>query len=117
MSNTLALTLMLLCSAGLFAAMVIANWILGPKKPNPVKDEPYESGSTPLTGLPAQTTPKFYLIAMLFIIFDVETIFLIPWAILYQELRFVGLVEIAFFILVLVFGYLYIWRKGGFKWN
>ena len=95
-----------------------ASALLRPNKPNPVKLSPYECGIVPERTPQGERFPvKFYLVAMLFIIFDVETIFLFPWAVTFRKLGIFGLVEMAIFILVLAVGYVYIWKRGAFEWD
>jgi len=92
--------------------------MLRPNRPNPVKLSAYECGNDPVR-LPSgeRFSVKFYLIAMLFIIFDIETIFLFPWAVAFRSLGLFGLVEMAVFIALVFVAYVYIWRKGGFDWS
>ena len=110
--------------AGIFIISVLAAFLvflfiwlastLGPKRPNPVKDEPFECGVTPKIKEQGISV-HFYLIGMLFIIFDVELAFLFPWAVLFKKLGFLGLIEISIFIFILVLGYLYAWKKGALE--
>jgi NADH-quinone oxidoreductase subunit A len=87
-------------------------------RPNPIKEAPYESGIEPESDVRAQRFPvKFYLVAMLFIIFDIETIFLFPWAVSFRQLGLFGLVEMAVFIGLVFVAYVYVWRKGGLDWQ
>ena len=104
--------------AALFAvASLVASSLLRPHKPNPVKLSPYECGNDPVR-LPRgeRFSVKFYVVAMLFIIFDIETIFLFPWAVTFRQLGLFGLIEMAIFVLLVFVAYVYIWRKGGFDW-
>jgi NADH-quinone oxidoreductase subunit A len=104
--------------AALFAvASLLASSLLRPHKPNPVKLSPYECGNDPVR-LPRgeRFSVKFYVVAMLFIIFDIETIFLFPWAVSFRRLGLFGLAEMAIFIALVFVAYAYIWRKGGFEW-
>ena len=100
-----------------FAALITGLFIflastLGPKRSNPVKNEPFECGEKPFS-LPSRQLPvHFYLIAMLFIIFDVELAFLFPWAVLYRKLGLIGLVEMSVFVFFILVGYVYALRKG-----
>jgi NADH-quinone oxidoreductase subunit A len=95
-----------------------ASSLLRPNKPNPVKLSPYECGIVPERTPQGERFPvKFYLVAMLFIIFDVETIFLFPWAITFRKLGLFGLVEMAIFIGLVFVAYVYVWRKGGLDWS
>ena len=90
---------------------------MGPHKPSAAKSAPYECGITP-ERLPNERFPvKFYLIAMLFIIFDVEIVFFYPWAVIFRELRLFGLAEMGVFVGLLLVAYLYIWKRGGLDWE
>jgi len=105
--------------AFLFAvASLAASSVLRPNRPNPVKLSAYECGNDPVR-LPRgeRFSVKFYLVAMLFIIFDIETIFLFPWAITFRQLGMFGLGEMAVFIALVFVAYLYVWRKGGLAWS
>ena len=107
------------------AALVIAglmyalNAALGPKnKMNPAKGQPFECGVDPMTQPAAgQFSVKFYLIAMLFILFDVEVVWFFPWAVLLRKLGWAGVVEMFAFIFVLVLGFAYAWKKGALEWE
>jgi NADH-quinone oxidoreductase subunit A len=92
--------------------------LLRPNRPNPVKLSPYECGNDPIR-LPRgeRFSVKFYVVAMLFIIFDIETIFLFPWAVAFRELGLFGLGEMTVFIALVFVAYVYIWRKGGLDWS
>src|SRR5690242_17199208 len=104
-------------AVGIASAMIVASRFLGPQKPDPIKLSPYECGMTPIGGARVRFSVKFYLIAMLFILFDVEAIFLYPWAVVHRSLGLFGLVEMAIFIFVLAVGYIYIWKRGAFEWD
>jgi NADH-quinone oxidoreductase subunit A len=92
--------------------------LVRPNKPNPAKLSPYECGIVPERTPQGERFPvKFYLVAMLFIIFDVETIFLFPWAITFRKLGLFGLAEMAIFIGLVFVAYVYVWRKGGLDWS
>jgi NADH-quinone oxidoreductase subunit A len=92
--------------------------LVRPNRPNPVKLSPYECGNDPIR-LPRgeRFSVKFYIVAMLFIIFDIETIFLYPWAVTFRQLGVFGLVEMALFIGLVCIAYAYVWRKGGLEWE
>ena len=102
----------------LFAvASMFAASKLTPRKWTTAKLQPYESGIVPEEGTEGQRFPvKFYLTAMLFIIFDIETAFLYPWAVAYRELALFGLIEMGVFMLILVAAYAYVWKRGGLEW-
>jgi NADH-quinone oxidoreductase subunit A len=104
--------------AGLIPAIFVAvSRFLGPRKPSVVKSEPFECGN-PATG-PAwgRFSVKFYLTAILFIVFDVEVVFLYPWAILFRRLGVFGFVEMTIFVAILTLGLAYVWRKGALEWD
>jgi len=91
--------------------------LFAPRRPNPEKLEIYECG-VPAVGSAHQRLPvKFYVVAVLFLLFDIETIFLFPWAVLYRRLGLFGLVEMGIFLAVLVLGLVYVWRKGALEWE
>jgi NADH-quinone oxidoreductase subunit A len=93
------------------ALLVIAQ-TLGPKRPSPVKDEPFESGNPPKGDARIRFPVKFYLVAMLFLIFDLETVFLYPWAVSFRRLGVFGLVEMGIFLLIVAIGFVYAWKQG-----
>lgn len=117
MNPYVPILLMILAAAGLAAAMIALSSLLGPKKPDPRKLAPYECGMTPIGGARVRFSVKFYLVAMLFILFDVEAIFFYPWAVVHRHLGWFGLIEMAIFAGVLAVGYLYIWKRGAFVWD
>jgi NADH-quinone oxidoreductase subunit A len=91
--------------------------VIQSRRPNPAKAEPYESGIAPsTTAFDTRFSVRYFLIAVLFVVFDVETIFMFPWAVRYRALGLFGLVEMTLFIGVLVLGYAYVWKKGALKW-
>jgi NADH-quinone oxidoreductase subunit A len=103
----------------LFAVLsLLASSLLRPRKPSPAKLSPYESGIVP-ERLPKSSrfSVRFYVVAMLFIIFDIETIFLFPWAVGFRQLGLFGLVEMAIFIGLVFVAYVYIWKSGGLDWS
>src|SRR6266536_2155127 len=104
---------------GAFVVLSLAvSALLRPSRPTPAKAAPYESGITPIRLPKAERFPvKFYVIAMLFIIFDVEAIFLYPWAVAFRQLGLFGLVEMVVFIGLVFVAYLYVWLKGGLEWE
>jgi len=103
----------------LFIALVmfsLASW-LGPKNPTPEKNIPYECGSESTGGQHVKLSVKFYLTAILFVVFDIEAIFLYPWSVLFQTLGVVGLLEMIAFITVLTAALVYCWKKGALEWQ
>jgi NADH-quinone oxidoreductase subunit A len=97
--------------------MVLLASTLGKKKPSAVKSEPFECGMNPFSLPGGKLAIKFYLTAILFILFDVELVFLYPWAVIYRKLGVVGLVEMGVFLGILMVGYLYAWDNGALKWQ
>lgn len=91
--------------------------LLGRKKPNAVKSEAYECGVEPTSDVSGRFPVRFYLIAMLFVIFDVEAASFYPWAVQMHVLRGFGLAEMIVFVIVLAVGYAYVWKRGGFQWR
>jgi NADH:ubiquinone oxidoreductase subunit 3 (subunit A) len=91
--------------------------LLGRAKPNPHKAEAYECGVEPTSPVAGRFPVRFYLIAMLFVVFDVEAAAFYPWAVQLRALRGFGLLEMVVFIVVLAIGYAYVWKKGGFVWR
>jgi NADH:ubiquinone oxidoreductase subunit 3 (subunit A) len=91
--------------------------LLGRRKPNPQKSDPYECGVEPTSALGGRFPVRFYLIAMLFVVFDVEAASFYPWAVQMHALRLFGLFEMVIFVIVLAIGYAYVWKKGGFQWR
>jgi NADH-quinone oxidoreductase subunit A len=97
--------------------VITLSYVLGPAKPHRRKLLPYESGIIPESPARQRTSVRFYLTAMLFIIFDVEAIFFYPWAVLLHQLRWYGVIEMFVFIAILAVALAHIWRKGGFDWE
>jgi NADH-quinone oxidoreductase subunit A len=104
--------------AGLIpAAFMLISARLGPRRPNPAKLTPYETGIFPTTMADHKIQVKFYLVAVLFLLFDVEAVFLYPWAVRFRALAWFGLVEMIIFLAVLLVGLIYAWRKGALEWK
>jgi NADH-quinone oxidoreductase subunit A len=98
--------------------MIVASYIMGRKNPTDEKNSTYECGMEPIKDARRRFDVRFYLIGMLFILFDMEVVFLYPWAILFEKFQPVwfGFIEMVIFIVILLFGYIYIWRKGVLDW-
>ena len=103
--------------------MVALSHLFSSSRPTAIKSLPYESGMTPLGNARERYDVKFYLVAVLFIVFDIEVVFMMPWAVAYRQLDLFGmgiaggLVEMAIFVLVLAVGYVYVWKRGALEWN
>ncbi len=96
---------------------LLATKLLRPSNPNPVKGEPYECGIKSASDSFGRFHVRFYLVAILFVVFDVETIFLFPWAVRYRALGWYGVAEVSVFLGILCAGYLWAYRKGALEWN
>ncbi len=97
--------------------MVALSQILSTRRRTAVKGAPYESGMPALGGTRTRFSVKFYLVAMLFIVFDIEMVFMIPWAVEFRQLGLFGLVEMGVFILILAVGLVYLWKRGALEWD
>ena len=97
--------------------MIVASHFLGPLRPTSTKQAPYESGMIPLGSTRERFSVKFYLVAILFIVFDLETVYLIPWGVAFRGLGLFGFVEMVIFIGVLMVGLAYVWKKGALQWD
>ncbi len=106
-----------LLGVGFGAISVILSSFIGPSHPTPEKSAAYECGMPPVGDARERQSVKFYLIAMIFLLFDIEVAFLYPWAMAMRELSWPGLIQIVVFFLILVVGYVYIWRKGVLDWG
>jgi NADH-quinone oxidoreductase subunit A len=97
--------------------MVVLSTVLSPGRQTAVKAAPYESGMVPLGGTRERFSVKFYVVAILFIVFDVETVFLLPWAVSLRTLGLEGFIAAMIFIFILTVGLIYEWRKGALEWD
>jgi NADH-quinone oxidoreductase subunit A len=110
--------LILIAVAAAFAAIaVIIPTIFGPRRDNQQKKEPYESGIIPYADARRRFPVKYFLVAMLFILFDIEVIFMYPWAVVLRDLRWLAMVPMLFFLFILIVGLLYEWKKGALDWS
>ena len=116
MSEYLGIAVCFVLAGGIAGAMVVLASTLGKKKPSPVKSEPFECGKDPISLPGGKLAIKFYMIAILFILFDVELVFLYPWAVVYRKLGVMGLVEMGIFLGILLVGYVYAWDNDALKW-
>ena len=107
----------LILVTGFALVSVIGSLILGMRKPTPEKLAPYECGMQPVGTARERFSVKFYLVAMLFLLFDIEAVFLFPWAVVYRDLKLFGFFEMVLFIAVVLAGYVYVWKKGALEWE
>jgi len=99
------------------AGLLGLSWWVGVKRPTREKLSPYECGISPVGNARERFSVSFYLVAMLFILFDVEAVFLYPWAVVFKSLKWFGFVEMFLYIAILLAGYIYIWKKGALDWT
>jgi NADH-quinone oxidoreductase subunit A len=117
MQSWLSILIMIALGAGFSLISVGLSGVLGPKKPTPEKGAPYECGMPPVGDARERHPVKFYLVAMIFLLFDIEIAFLYPWALALRDLGWFGFVQILTFFLILAVGYVYVWRKGLLDWG
>ena len=117
LKDYLPIIIFLIIALGLSCAFVVINFILSPKKPDPEKLSAYECGFEAFDDSRMEFDVRFYLVAILFIIFDLEVAFLFPWAISFSEIGFFGYLSMRIFLFVLTVGFVYEWRKGALEWD
>ena len=113
----LPIAILVVLATILAGLVVLIGHIFGPRRPTLRKSQPYESGMRPIGPGTRRMPVRFYLVAVLFILFDIEIVFFLPWAVVYRQLGLFGLVEMLIFILVLLVGYVYAWKKGALEWE
>ena len=109
--------LFLIVATGIGVALIVIGNVLGPKRPTAEKLSPYECGFAAFEDARMQFDVRYYLIAILFIAFDLEIAFVFPWAVIFRSLGFIGLVEMGIFLALLVLGFVYAWKKGALEWE
>ena len=117
MLEYVAIALMIALATLIALVAIGLGTIFGPRKPSAEKSMPYESGMTPYGEGTRRIPVRFYLIAVLFILFDIEVVFFLPWAITFRQLGLFGLFEMIVFIAILLVGYVYAWKKGALEWE
>ena len=117
MQGWLSILIMIALGAGFALVSVVLSSVLGPKKPTPEKMAPYECGMPAVGDARERQSVKFYLVAMIFLLFDIEAAFLFPWAVSLKSLGMMGFVQVISFFALLSTGYVYVWRKGAFDWS
>jgi NADH-quinone oxidoreductase subunit A len=116
-NSYLPVLVILLVSALLGLLIIVLSTILARRNPTRIKLMPYECGMDPIGGARRRFSVRFFVMGMLFIVFDIELIFLFPWATIFDKLRFFGFVEMLVFVLVLLVGLVYVWKKGALEWE
>ncbi len=117
LSDYLPILVIFLVALFIAVFVIIASGLLGPKRPTKRKLMPYESGMEPIGSAQRRFPIKFHLVAMIFILFDIEVIFFFPYALVYKRLGVFGLIEIGLFMIILLIGFIYIWKKGALEWD
>ena len=113
----LPVAIFLLLGLVVSVGMLVAGWFIRPRNPYPEKLLTYESGITPFMDAHQKFSIRYYIIAMLFLIFDIEAVFLYPWAVAYNKIGLYGFVQMVIFIIILLVGYVYAWKKGALEWE
>jgi NADH-quinone oxidoreductase subunit A len=117
MQDYIALTLMALIVGGLVSVIIYLSSVLGPKSTSPIKEDPFETGEKPFRILRGHVPVKFYLVALLFVVFDVELTFLFPWGIIFRELGWTAFISMTLFLSLLFLTLVYAWKKGVLSWK
>jgi len=117
MQGWLSILLMIALGAGFALVSVVLSNLLGPRHPTPEKSAPYECGMPAVGDARERQSVKFYLVAMIFLLFDIEVAFLYPWAMALRDLGWPGLMQVILFMTLLLSGYVYVWRKGVLDWG
>jgi NADH-quinone oxidoreductase subunit A len=115
--NYIAIGVLIVLTTVIAVVAVSLGYLFGPRRQTDRKAAPYESGMTPIGPGTRRMPVRYWLIAVLFILFDIEVIFFLPWAIAFRQLGIFGLVEMAIFISILLVGYVYAWKKGALEWE
>jgi NADH-quinone oxidoreductase subunit A len=117
MQGWLSIFIMIALGAGFAVTSVVLSGLFGPRRPTPEKSAPYECGMPPVGDARERQSVKFYLVAMIFLLFDIEVAFLYPWAMALRQLGWSGFVQVVLFMALLLAGYVYVWRKGVLDWG
>ncbi|MBI5476599.1 MAG: NADH-quinone oxidoreductase subunit A [Ignavibacteriales bacterium] len=117
LTDYIPVAIMMIFGIGFAVVLTKASEWFGPKNPNDVKLSIYESGMEPIRSARERISIKYYMVAMLFILFDIEVVFMYPWAVNFRSLGWFGFIEMVIFILILMIGFLYLWKKGAFEWD
>jgi len=113
----LPIVVLIVIATALAGLVVVIGAVFGPRRPTLRKSLPYESGMRPIGPGTRRMPVRFYMVAVLFILFDIEIVFFLPWAVAFKKLGLFGLIEMLIFILILLVGYIYAWKKGALEWE
>jgi NADH-quinone oxidoreductase subunit A len=116
-ASYIPILIMFLVAVGFAAVALGIAWLLGPSRPDASKDATYECGVAPVGDARERFSVRFYVVAMLFIVFDLETVFLFPWAVVFRRSALFFFLEMLVFLAILLVGYIYVWRMGALNWN
>src|ERR1700689_3866814 len=106
-----------LIAIAIAGGLIAASTLLGKHVKSPLKDTPYESGMAPVGSARERFSVKFYMVGMIFILFDIEAVFWYPWAVVYRQLKLFGFFEMLIFVLLILVGFFYVWKKGALDWS
>jgi NADH-quinone oxidoreductase subunit A len=115
--NYFPVVVIIVISLAIGLGPLLIGYVVRPRRPYPQKLSPYESGNPPIGEPRYRFSVKFYIIAMIFVVFDIEAVFLYPWAVAYDKLGLFGFIEMMLFIFILLIGYIYVWKKGALTWE
>jgi len=113
----LPILIMILVAAAFAVIALVVPFYLGPRNPTDVKSDTYESGKLPYGDARRQVPVHYYMVAMLFMMFDIEVVFLYPWAVVFKQLKLFGLIEMGVFVAILLLGFIFVWKKGALEWD
>lgn len=117
LNEYLPIAVLVVISSGLAVLVIVLGQTLGPRRPTARKSAPYESGMQPIGPGTRRMPVRYYLVAVLFILFDIEVVFFLPWAVTFRQLGLFGLIEMFIFIVILLVGYIYAWKMGALEWD
>src|SRR5215831_2400943 len=117
MEGFIPILIMIGLAVGFAGGNIVLSQFLGPRRPSPEKEAPYECGMPAVGDARERQSVKFYLVAMIFLLFDIEVAFLYPWAMALRDLGWNGFVQVLLFVALLLTGYIYVWRKGALDWG
>jgi len=115
--NYFPVVVIIVISLAIGLGPLVIGYLVRPRRPYSLKLSPYESGNPPIGEPRYRFSVKFYIIAMIFVVFDIEAVFLYPWAVAYDKLGLFGFIEMMLFIFILLIGYIYVWKKGALNWE